>query len=287
MASPMHQDPVLARLLNLADDATKHKLLMKAAACGDEEVLQAILKAADPGIVLRIEGGKTACMAAAKHGHARCCQMLLAAHGAEQQVLQSNAASVSAAMWAAAKGHLDALRVLLAHAPQQQLTFAISRGDWEGYTVLQYAALRGHTAIVAEVLALATNAQQLVAHRNGRGATALSLAAANGHDAALQALLPLVNDSAQLSHALAAVKASRLSDSHKRCCQLLLARGASMSELQGEQRQRIEAVVREVMAAHLVPGTLQQAVTDAVVQLAAAVRPAKRARGDGDKGCGN
>lgn len=287
----VEKEPVLARLLKLADDSVKVALLMKAAENGDDEVLQTILSASDPSIVLRTDARWNACMVAAKHGHAKCLRVLLAVHGADQQVLHCDSGSSIAAVEAAKGGHMEALRVLLAHVPQRQLSWcdtsvpvpqfgynSITRTATKGWTVLQYAASNGRTAVVAEVLAVAASASPLILHRNADGNTALSLAAANGHGDALQLLMTHVIDAAQLSHALAAIQASPLSGGHKRCCQLLLARGASMADIKGEQRKRIELVVQEVMAAYLVPGTVTQAVNDAVVQLASAVRPAKRAK---------
>ena len=55
-----------------------------------------------------------------------------------------------------------------------------------------------------------------------------------------------------------------LKNSHKRCCQLQFARGASLAGLDDEQRQLIETALRESVATQLVPGAVTQAVNEAV-----------------------
>ena len=231
----------LVRLLKLADS----NMLMVAASDGDLELVQRILLCLEPSIALQTtEREWTACMVAASKGHAQVCEVLLKAHRPEQQVMQGDYIGVTAAMDAACDGHIETFMQLMAYAPQQQLTLT----SIDGRTILQHAAVSNRAEIVCEVLGLAADPQQLVSHSNKESADALSLAAFGGSYETLQLLLPYTTGTAQLTKALQSMQSPSGSNSHKRCCQLLFARGASQAGLEGKQRQCIEAALRESVA---------------------------------------
>lgn len=260
-------EDAIGRMLSMLEGAdAKHSLLMQAAARGDEELVQRMLQCFDPDLLLRCDqGGQNPCRAAALHGHAAICRMLLRAHDPKQQLLSSTHFGLTAAMQAACGRHTEAFQQLMAFVPQEQLT----QTGVGGCSLLFYAAGQGALPILREALRLAEDPRRLVSHRSLAGVSALSAAAVRGQWEALQLLLPYAADASLMTEALESLAVDKrcdLSEGHKRCCLLLYAHGASVAGLKGERRQHVEAVLREAVATHLASAGVDAAVTGAPPQ---------------------
>ncbi|RSL74690.1 hypothetical protein CEP51_011483 [Fusarium floridanum] len=119
------------------------------------------------------------------------CLHLAAYFGLEEVVRHSlvsqdpnhcDGTGMTALSWAAAKGHIDVVRILLEH---NTVDTEIDKADEYGYTPLHVAASNGHTITVEFLLEKGANPQ--AADRHGR--TPLSWAAGEGHTEVVSALL--------------------------------------------------------------------------------------------------
>ena len=118
--------------------------------------------------------------------------------------------------------HMGLFQQLLHFVPQQQLEMRVHDGE----TPLLMAVRQGSVNFVREILAAALKPERLLLQRSADRESALNLAASLGLDHVLQLLLPHATGSQHLSAALGATGANPLSEAHKRCCRLLIARGA-------------------------------------------------------------
>lgn len=128
----------------------------------------------------RISNKQRLCEAAWK-GDAALCQVLIDALGPELALGQGAIGFRvrTPLMWAAAKGHLDCVRVLLPHSDPEAR-------DSRGQTALMHAALRGHSEIVQELVAVSDPD----ARAQGRsGMTALMFAVSEGRSSCVDILL--------------------------------------------------------------------------------------------------
>lgn len=116
---------------------------------------------------------------AAKYGCEKVVGQLLAANA---NIALVDVAGLTPLHHAALEGHGAALGVLLASKPEM-----LSVSDDEDRTVLHTAARKGHTHIVAQLLAL--NQPQLIHAADGMSRTALHHAAARGFDKVVDLLL--------------------------------------------------------------------------------------------------
>lgn len=225
---------------------------------------------------------------------------LLLQHHPEQQVMAENDDKQIPISWAARHNWVGVMRLLLAHSPHNQVLHRDVRGNtalavatWfgcaqavelllvyspdlqvmqefeHGRSALMVAATQGDKEVVRALLAHCPKEQVL--HALPNGTTPPMQAAAQGNAAALQLMLPYLMDSSvqALNAALAAIKTERLTKGHKRCCLLLVARGASLAVLPEGQRKRIKAALRDKRLQ--VPNSMRQDVRDALVCLATSV----------------
>ncbi|ABO55008.1 ankyrin repeat domain-containing protein [Burkholderia vietnamiensis] len=162
------------------------KAVFAAAASGDIAQLQNLAKANIDWSATDRET-KAALTLAAEMGHAQAVAWLL--QRAPQLARQGDLVGRTPLMFAADKGHLDCVNLLLPHSD------LLSESAF-GFSSLVCAALEGHVDCVEAILAAAGPA---AAAPNDKGFTALMGAAMGGSAAAVNALLP-VSDAKLADH---------------------------------------------------------------------------------------
>jgi ankyrin repeat protein len=144
---------------------------------GHEAVVELLLTH-DPGLLdLPGFGGCTALMAAAARGHVELSRMLLA-RGADPALREAE--GTRALDWAAQNGHLDVVECLLAHRPE-----LLDMPGLDERTALMAAAARGHVELLRRLLARGADPSL----RKKEGTRALDWAAQEGHQEVVSVLL--------------------------------------------------------------------------------------------------
>jgi ankyrin repeat protein len=187
---------------------------------GNAAIVALLLKAgADPDAPL--PGGETPLMTAARTGTLRSVKALLDA-GARPDG-KDDRRGQTALMWAAAEGHADVVRELIAAGADFRMRLT------SGFSPLLFAVRRGHIGVVRVLLEAGADANEAIPVDAGRrrgyggrlppaGATALLLAVTNGHyELAAELLDAGANPNADLTgytvlHAITAVRKPGIGD---------------------------------------------------------------------------
>lgn len=163
-----HSDAVT--LLLVAGAQLLRLAMLAAAITGDAAILQALIEAGgDPTATALNQGGWTALHVAAAGGHVDAVRLLLASGASPAAQCQQR---TSALHVAAIQGHAEVARQLAMSAPA-----TIKQPDAAGCTALHYAAGVGHTNVVRALLSCGADANGVAAD----GSTALHIATIQVH----------------------------------------------------------------------------------------------------------
>jgi uncharacterized protein len=165
-----------------ATTATAYKVTPLQLACdqGNAAIIRALL-AAGANAQDTVEGRESMLMLAARSGNNAAVQALLE-NGAGAKIDADSEKGQTALMWAAAEGHVEVVKTLLAAKADP------ARRTDKGFTALLFAARAGHRAVVDALLAAKVDANEAISGKKDSskndqkgGASALLVALENGH----------------------------------------------------------------------------------------------------------
>jgi len=162
--------------VNLSTPENGQTALIAAAFTGRTDILRALLTAETVNVDRRDKKEVTALMWAAHEGHIEAVEILKEA-GANVDAQDKD--DMTALMWAALEGHTEAVKIL------KEVGANVDAQDKDDMTALMWAALKGHT----EVVSILAEAGANVDAQDKKGVTALMLAARLGHPKIVRILI--------------------------------------------------------------------------------------------------
>lgn len=166
------------------------------------------------------EGGKTTALKhAAEKGHLKAVKLLLASGAAVDEKFggRFQPAHETALMHAANAGHLEVARALITAGA------VATAKDWNGKTVLHYAAAGGHAGMVELLIRHGANLET----KSGNGTSPLMAAASAGHAGMITALIEAGADPNRFTNGITALWHASL-DGHLAAMEALLDGGADL-----------------------------------------------------------